>query len=186
MLSFVSIDQTECNYEKGCHLDKSSLSCRYLDHLNDSIEKEYYASPELAIQAVKDGNAWGAIYFTENFTDALVARMALGKTDLYINIYINIYSGAEFPKMCVNNILQVVRRTTKPLTSPRSESGSICPTSRSEFYLIVTCSSPIGTLPKDCWPLAKIIQSWAISRFSLRIRFTERARHRLPILLRPV
>lgn len=25
------------------------------------------------------GEAWGAIYFTENFTDALVARMALGR-----------------------------------------------------------------------------------------------------------
>lgn len=79
VIKLLSIQQTECHYEKGCHLDKQSLSCRYLDHLNDSIEKEYYSSPELAIQAVKDGNAWGAIYFTENFTDALVARMALGK-----------------------------------------------------------------------------------------------------------
>lgn len=42
-------------------------------------------SPELAIQAVKDGNAWGAIYFTENFTDALVARMALGKINSQTN-----------------------------------------------------------------------------------------------------
>lgn len=25
------------------------------------------------------GDAWGALYFTENFTDALVARMALGR-----------------------------------------------------------------------------------------------------------
>lgn len=25
------------------------------------------------------GEAWGALYFTENFTDALVARMALGQ-----------------------------------------------------------------------------------------------------------
>lgn len=31
------------------------------------------------MEAVRLGNAWGAIYFTENFTDALVARMALGK-----------------------------------------------------------------------------------------------------------
>lgn len=41
--------------------------------------KEYYPDPESAIEAVRIGHAWGAIYFTENFTDALVARMALGK-----------------------------------------------------------------------------------------------------------
>lgn len=31
------------------------------------------------MEAVRLGHAWGAIYFTENFTDALVARMALGR-----------------------------------------------------------------------------------------------------------
>lgn len=34
---------------------------------------------ESAIQAVKVGDAWGALYFTDNFTDALVARMVLGR-----------------------------------------------------------------------------------------------------------
>jgi len=33
----------------------------------------------MAIDAVRTGDAWGALYFTENFTDALVARMALGR-----------------------------------------------------------------------------------------------------------
>jgi len=28
---------------------------------------------------IRDGEVWGTLYFTENFTDALVARMALGK-----------------------------------------------------------------------------------------------------------
>ena len=28
---------------------------------------------------MKEGNVWGTLYFTENFTDALVARMALGR-----------------------------------------------------------------------------------------------------------
>lgn len=41
--------------------------------------QEYYETPESAINAVKVGDAWGAIYFTDNFTDALVARMALGR-----------------------------------------------------------------------------------------------------------
>lgn len=31
------------------------------------------------MEAVRRGEAWGTLYFTENFTDALVARMALGK-----------------------------------------------------------------------------------------------------------
>jgi hypothetical protein len=38
-----------------------------------------YPSPEAAQDAVRGGDAWGVLYFTENFTDALVARMALGK-----------------------------------------------------------------------------------------------------------
>lgn len=73
----LEMNETSCYYEKGCHF--TGLSCRYLDHLNDSIEKEYYPTAELAIAAVESGNAWGAMYFTENFTDALVARMALGR-----------------------------------------------------------------------------------------------------------
>lgn len=41
--------------------------------------QDYYDTEEKAIDAVKMGDAWGALYFTENFTDALVARMALGR-----------------------------------------------------------------------------------------------------------
>jgi len=67
----------ECKYEKGCSF--SNLSCRYLDHLNSSIIQEYYDDVESAKLAVAQGNAWGAMYFTENFTDALVARIVLGR-----------------------------------------------------------------------------------------------------------
>jgi len=66
-----------CEFEPGCSF--TNLSCRYLSHLNSSIVKEYYPSQEDALQAVREGNAWGALYFTENFTDALVARIALGR-----------------------------------------------------------------------------------------------------------
>ncbi|XP_019699572.1 ABC transporter G family member 23 isoform X3 [Harpegnathos saltator] len=56
------------------------LSCRYLKFLdNETMIKTYYPNPDSAIEAVRTGQAWGALYFTENFTDALVARMALGK-----------------------------------------------------------------------------------------------------------
>lgn len=67
----------ECYYEKGCSF--SALSCRYLSHLNSSIVQEYYDDIDSAKQAVSDGNAWGAMYFSDNFTDALVARIALGR-----------------------------------------------------------------------------------------------------------
>lgn len=51
-----------------------------METLNSStIIKQYYPDPESAKLAVQKGEAWGALYFTENFTDALVARMALGK-----------------------------------------------------------------------------------------------------------
>lgn len=41
--------------------------------------QDYYNTKDSAIHAVEVGDAWGALYFTENFTDALVARMALGR-----------------------------------------------------------------------------------------------------------
>ncbi|KAG8037085.1 hypothetical protein G9C98_004407 [Cotesia typhae] len=68
-----------CEIESGCLEGK--LSCRYLDFLsNGTIIKEYYEYPEEAIEAVRLGNAWGTLYFTENFTEALIARMSLGQT----------------------------------------------------------------------------------------------------------
>ncbi|XP_031632902.1 ABC transporter G family member 20 isoform X4 [Contarinia nasturtii] len=70
-------DTIHCPTQKGCNFE--NLSCRYLSHLNSTIIKEYYPDPKSAVEAVRVGHAWGAIYFTENFTDALVARMALGR-----------------------------------------------------------------------------------------------------------
>lgn len=32
-----------------------------------------------AIAAVRSGDAWGAVYFNDNYTDSLVARLALGE-----------------------------------------------------------------------------------------------------------
>lgn len=68
----------QCEYSSGCSF--RMLSCRYLQNLNnESIVKVPYSSPDAAQEAVRRGDAWGVLYFTENFTDALVARMALGK-----------------------------------------------------------------------------------------------------------
>lgn len=66
-----------CTFEKDCNLE--NLSCRYLSHLNSSIVKEFYPNPEAAVNAVRAGHAFAAMHFTENFTDALAARMILGK-----------------------------------------------------------------------------------------------------------
>lgn len=76
--NFTNQSYQECSFDYGCKF--SYLSCRYLHNLkNTTIVKEYYPDEEAAKLAVKSGDAWGALYFTENFTDALVARMALGK-----------------------------------------------------------------------------------------------------------
>ncbi|KAL1137921.1 hypothetical protein AAG570_009616 [Ranatra chinensis] len=74
----MSWDNMSCPIYYDCTF--KGLSCRYINSLrNDTIVKDYYETPESAIEAVKTGNAWGAIYFTDNFTEALVARMVLGR-----------------------------------------------------------------------------------------------------------
>ncbi|CAG2053672.1 unnamed protein product [Timema podura] len=55
-----------------------ALSCHYLRHLKDpTIIKEFFPTQESANEAVRRGKAWGTLYFTENFTDAMVARIHL-------------------------------------------------------------------------------------------------------------
>ncbi|XP_037950015.1 ABC transporter G family member 20-like isoform X3 [Teleopsis dalmanni] len=66
-----------CYWEDGCHF--TNLGCRYLNHLNKSVIKTYYTDLEEAKEAVRVGKAWGAVYITENFTDAFTARAALGR-----------------------------------------------------------------------------------------------------------
>ncbi|XP_030080635.1 ABC transporter G family member 23 isoform X2 [Drosophila hydei] len=66
-----------CFWEEGCHF--ANLGCRYLNHLNTSVVKTYYTDIEDAKAAVRRGDAWGALYITENFTDAFTARAALGR-----------------------------------------------------------------------------------------------------------
>lgn len=55
------------------------MGCRYLHHLNHSVIKNYYTDLEDAKEAVRVGSAWGALYITDNFTDAFTARAALGR-----------------------------------------------------------------------------------------------------------
>ncbi|XP_011871615.1 PREDICTED: ABC transporter G family member 23 isoform X2 [Vollenhovia emeryi] len=71
-------ENMSCPVSTNCSF--TFLSCRYLNALDsESMIKVYYPDTDSAMEAVRRGNAWGTLYFTENFTDALVARMALGK-----------------------------------------------------------------------------------------------------------
>ncbi|XP_039492178.1 ABC transporter G family member 20 isoform X1 [Drosophila santomea] len=66
-----------CYWEDGCHF--KNLGCRYLSHLNTSVVKTYYDDLDDAKEAVRKGTAWGAVYISENFTDAFIARANLGR-----------------------------------------------------------------------------------------------------------
>ncbi|XP_028028192.1 ABC transporter G family member 23 isoform X2 [Bombyx mandarina] len=74
----VRIIDGDCPYNHTCSM--KNLSCRYLDNLSDHMIKEYYADLSSALDAVRQGEAWGALYFNENYTDSLVARLALADT----------------------------------------------------------------------------------------------------------
>ncbi|CAG9569104.1 unnamed protein product [Danaus chrysippus] len=68
-----------CPFNSSCSM--KNLSCRYLAHLrNQSIIKDYYDDLDSARGAVERGHAWGVLLFNENYTDSLVARLALGDT----------------------------------------------------------------------------------------------------------
>lgn len=67
-----------CPYNHSCSM--KNLSCRYLDHLDNHTVKQYYVDLSSALDAVRQGEAWGALYFNENYTDSLVARLALADT----------------------------------------------------------------------------------------------------------
>lgn len=46
--------------------------------------KNYYDDVGEAVRSVELGESWGAMYITENFTDAFVARIALGNNISWI------------------------------------------------------------------------------------------------------
>lgn len=76
--NYTNMTYQACDYPPGCRF--SFLSCRYLQNLNNSIiQKVYYTDPKSAIEAVKNDYVDGALYMTDNFTDAIVARWALGE-----------------------------------------------------------------------------------------------------------
>jgi hypothetical protein len=74
--SDVNVIDGDCPFNSTCSM--KNLSCRYLSHLTDHTRQIYYPDLESAQAAVKDGDAWGVLYFNENYTDSLVARLALG------------------------------------------------------------------------------------------------------------
>ncbi|XP_046382481.1 ABC transporter G family member 23-like [Ischnura elegans] len=64
--------------QNGCNF--TSLSCRYLHGLkqNNIVKEEFFPDKKSAIEAVRKGNAWGAVFIPENFTSALELRRENG------------------------------------------------------------------------------------------------------------
>ncbi|XP_063216541.1 ABC transporter G family member 20-like isoform X2 [Bacillus rossius redtenbacheri] len=57
----------------SCHRD---LGCRFLERLRPSVVlQEFHDSRESAAEAVRRGSAWGSLYFSENFTSEVAARL---------------------------------------------------------------------------------------------------------------
>ncbi|KAL0811580.1 hypothetical protein ABMA28_009963 [Loxostege sticticalis] len=74
----VRIIDGDCSFNSSCSM--KNLSCRYLSHLTEHTRQIYYPDREAALAAVREGDAWGVLYFNENYTDSLVARLALADT----------------------------------------------------------------------------------------------------------
>ncbi|CAH0763232.1 unnamed protein product [Diatraea saccharalis] len=68
----------ECRFNSSCSM--KNLSCRYLSFLTEHTHQIQYANLSAAQRAVREGDAWGVLYFNENYTDSLVARLALADT----------------------------------------------------------------------------------------------------------
>ncbi|XP_063225660.1 ABC transporter G family member 20-like isoform X2 [Bacillus rossius redtenbacheri] len=63
---------------RDCRL--AELSCQYLRHLAyPTVVKEFFSSKEAALEAVRRGRVWGALYFSENFTRAVLDRISYGQ-----------------------------------------------------------------------------------------------------------
>lgn len=72
-------NNTACAFESGCKFE--FLSCRYLNTINkNTVTQVPYRDKASAIQAVKDGDAWGAVYISSNFSDALLQRLFQGQS----------------------------------------------------------------------------------------------------------
>lgn len=57
-------------HDDTCDLHK--ISCRFINHINDSVaEKYYYDTFEEAYADAKKGNLMAVIYFAKNFTESL-------------------------------------------------------------------------------------------------------------------
>ncbi|XP_039760725.1 uncharacterized protein LOC120634299 [Pararge aegeria] len=75
-------EQTDstCKFQETCSFQQ--ISCRYLAHLDQQpVSKAYYTSVNSTVQALKTSelDVSAVVYFNENYTDAFVAKMALGE-----------------------------------------------------------------------------------------------------------
>lgn len=65
---------TDCMHIEGCSYDL--LSCQYLDSLRKrTIILDRFEFEEEALEAVQKGRAWGALYFSSNYSHSLKERL---------------------------------------------------------------------------------------------------------------
>ena len=89
-----------CTPVEGCNW--TMLSCRFLQHLDKShVDLVSFDTEDEARNAVKKGDAWGAITFPSNYTDSLEVRLNDGKfaddwSIDYSNVEITMDMSSEF------------------------------------------------------------------------------------------
>lgn len=77
-LSDSLLAQQECPIYEGCNY--TLLSCRYLEYLkNRSVVVTHFATDEEAYEVVRRGKAWGALIFSQNYSESLVERTEYGQ-----------------------------------------------------------------------------------------------------------
>ncbi|XP_034837056.1 uncharacterized protein [Maniola hyperantus] len=70
---------SQCKFLDRCSL--ANISCRYVSHLKGQpVSQTYHTDLDSTVQALRTSelDASAVVYMNENFTDAFVAKMALG------------------------------------------------------------------------------------------------------------
>ncbi|VEN44622.1 unnamed protein product, partial [Callosobruchus maculatus] len=83
-VNYTNLTYLDCPSRAKCYLvngtptyEMENLSCLYLTYLEDgdTFMQEFYPDVDSCHEAVRNGSAWGCLYFNPNFTNALVERM---------------------------------------------------------------------------------------------------------------
>ena len=81
----VSVVNYELEHNETCHVnnscDSTRLSCNFLDYLEKrTLQLTYYDSLDKANNRVRDGLSWATVAFKHNFSEAVRARLEMGRS----------------------------------------------------------------------------------------------------------